>query len=136
MGLSLSYIAIKYTLATIIMPLMSTTVLFAVMILWGYFTKVNLLKYSHIFLNALFSLIIILFIGIFIQSDLISMGISALAVIIFAALTAYDIQKLRNRFDTLESDDAAEIYRISIISALELYLDFINIFSHMLRLGR
>jgi len=107
---------------------MGTVVLFGVMSAYGYFTKNSLDSIGKYLIVGLIAIIIASIINIFIGSSLFAMVISALAIIIFLALTAYDTQKIRDML-IYDSTDAVEVQ-----GALTLYLDFINIFLNLLQL--
>jgi len=101
----------------------------------GFTTKVDLSKFSTFFLMALIGLVIAMLINMFLRSDAFSLVISAFGVLLFTALTAWDTQKIKNLAAQPEyqqySDD---MKRLSILGALTLYLDFINLFLFLLRL--
>ena len=107
---------------------MSAAVLFGVMSFYGYFTKKDLDSVGKFMFVGLIAIIIASIINIFIGSSLFAMVISALAIIIFLGLTAYDTQKIREEV-TYDHSGIAEIR-----GALTLYLDFINIFLSLLQL--
>ena len=128
MGLSLSIIFAVYTMASIFSAFMGAAVLFAVMSFYGYFTKQNLDSIGKYAFIALIAIIIVSIINIFIGSSVLQMVISAIAIVIFLALTAYDTQQIRETVST-DSTPAVEV-----IGALTLYLDFINLFVNLLQL--
>jgi FtsH-binding integral membrane protein len=107
---------------------MSAAVLFAVMSGYGYFTKKNLDSMGQFMFIGLIAIIIASIINIFIGSTVFQMVISAIAVIVFLGLTAYDTQRIREMV-TVENDGRAEV-----LGALSLYLNFINIFLSLLQL--
>lgn len=128
MGLSFSTIFVVYNLGSIVSAFMSAAVLFAVMSAYGYFTKKNLDSIGQFLFIGLIAIIIASVINIFIGSTVMQMVISAIAVIVFLGLTAYDTQKIREMV-SLDNDGRAEI-----AGALSLYLDFINLFLSLLQL--
>jgi FtsH-binding integral membrane protein len=128
MGLSFATIFAIYTMASIVSAFMGAAVLFGTMSLYGYFTKQNLDSMGKFMIVGLIAIIIASIINIFIGSTVMQMVISALAVIIFLGLTAYDTQKIREMV-TYDSTPAVEIS-----GALTLYLDFINLFLSLLQL--
>jgi FtsH-binding integral membrane protein len=113
----------------------STAGLFGAMTVVGFTTKVDLSKFSTFFMMALIGLVIAMLINMFLRSDMFSLVISAFGVLLFTALTAWDTQKIKNLAAQPEyqqySDD---MKRLSILGALTLYLDFINLFLFLLRL--
>jgi FtsH-binding integral membrane protein len=128
MGLSFSTIFIVYNIGSIVSAFMSAAVLFGVMSFYGYFTKKNLDSIGQFMFIGLIAIIIASIINIFIGSSVATMVISALAIVIFLGLTAYDTQKIRQMV-SYDNDGKAEI-----AGALSLYLDFINIFLNLLQL--
>jgi hypothetical protein len=107
---------------------MGASVLFGTMSFYGYFTKKNLDSLGKFMFVGLIAIIIASIINIFIGSSVMQMVISALAIVIFMGLTAYDTQQIREMVST-DSSPAAEV-----LGALTLYLDFINIFLSLLQL--
>ena len=128
MGLSFSMIFAVFKIGSIFTAFMGAGVLFGTMTFYGYFTKRSLDSLGKFMLIGLIAIIIASIVNIFIGSSVMAMVISALAIIIFTALTAYDTQKIREMI-SVDSSDAVEVS-----GALTLYLDFINIFLSMLQL--
>lgn len=128
MGLSFAVIFAVYTMSSIFNAFMSAAVLFGVMSFYGYFTKQSLDSLGKFMFVGLIAIIIASIINIFIGSTVMQMVISALAIVIFMGLTAYDTQQIREMVST-DSTPAAEVS-----GALQLYLDFINIFLSLLQL--
>ena len=128
MGLSFATIFVIYNMGSIVSAFMSAAVLFAVMSGYGYFTKKNLDSMGQFMFIGLIAIIIASIINIFIGSTVFQMVISAIAVIVFLGLTAYDTQRIRELV-TVENDGKAEV-----LGALSLYLNFINIFLSLLQL--
>jgi hypothetical protein len=128
MGLSFSAIFVVYTATSIFSAFMSAAVLFAVMSFYGYFTKRDLTSMGQFMFVGLIAIIIASIINIFIGSSVMTMVISAVAIVIFLGLTAYDTQNIRNMV-TMENDG-----KLEVIGALTLYMDFINIFLNLLQL--
>lgn len=126
-GVSMSTIFVVYTGASIVSAFMGAAVLFAVMSFYGYFTKKSLDSWGQYLFVGLLAIIVASIINLFIGSSLTTMIISAVSILIFMALTAYDTQKIREQ---LVYDDG----RGEVIGALSLYLDFINIFLSLLQL--
>ena len=128
MGLSFATIFVVYTLGSIFGAFMGGAVLFGVMSMYGYFTKQNLDSIGKWCFVGLIAIIIASIINIFIGSTVAQMVISAIAIIIFLGLTAYDTQQIREMV-TYDSDVGTEI-----MGAITLYLDFINLFLSLLQL--
>lgn len=128
MGLSLAVVFAVYTLGSIFSAFMGAAVLFGTMSAYGYFTKQNLDSLGKYLFVALIAIVIASIINIFIGSSVFQTVISAIAVIVFLGLTAYDTQQIREMV-SVESDDGVEI-----MGALSLYLNFINLFVHLLQL--
>jgi len=128
MGLSFATIFVVYNLGSIVSAFMSAAVLFGTMSFYGYFTKKDLTSLGQFMFVGLIAIIIASVINIFIGSTVMQMVISAIAVIIFLGLTAYDTQKIREMV-SYENDGRMEVW-----GALTLYLDFINIFLSLLQL--
>jgi len=129
MGLSFATIFAVFTMGSIVSAFMSAAVLFAVMSGYGYFTKQNLDSMGKFMFVGLIAIIIASVINIFIGSTVMQMVISALAIIIFLGLTAYDTQKIREMV-SVDGDTGRE----EVMGALTLYMDFINLFINLLQL--
>lgn len=129
MGLSLATVFAVYTTVSIVSAFMGAAVLFGVMSFYGYFTKQDLDSVGKWALVALIAIIIVSLINLFIGSTVLQMLISAIAVVVFMALTAYDVQTIRDQVMSDASNDGVEI-----LGALNLYLDFINLFISLLQL--
>lgn len=131
-GISLSFIFIVYNLGSIFNVFLSSVALFAVMAIAGYTTKTDLTKLGNILMIGLVGIVIASLINFFTKSDTMSYICSILGVVIFTGLTAYDVQKIKNLSN--EDDGSMGFRKLSIMGALTLYLDFINIFLFLLRL--
>lgn len=129
MGLSFATIFVVYNMGSIVSAFMAGAILFGVLSLYGYFTKKNLDSVGKFMFVGLIAIIIASIINIFIGSTVMQMVISAIAVIVFLGLTAYDTQKIREMLYDGSSTDALEVH-----GALTLYLDFINLFLSLLQL--
>jgi FtsH-binding integral membrane protein len=129
MGLSFATIFVVYNMGSIVSAFMAAAVLFIVMSGYGYFTKKNLDSLGQYLFVGLIAVVIASIINIFIGSTVFQMVISAIAVIVFLGLTAYDTQKIRE-IVTVGSDTGRE----EVWGALTLYLDFINLFLSLLQL--
>lgn len=133
MGMSLSFIFLAYAHGVIYQTFFVSAAMFGVMALLGYTTKTDLTKLGNILMMALIGIIIASLINMFMRSSGFSYLISFIAVIIFTGLTAYDVQKLKNIGSGAEYA-GADTAKLSILGALTLYLDFINLFLALLRL--
>ena len=129
MGLSFSTIFVVYNLGSIVSAFMGAAILFVTMSGYGYFTKRSLESVGQFMFIGLIAIIIASIVNIFIGSSVLTMVISALAIIIFLGLTAYDTQQIRQMVSVHEPDSNAEI-----VGALTLYMDFINLFLNLLQL--
>ena len=129
MGLRFASIFAVFTMGSIVSAFMSAAVLFAVMSGYGYFTKQSLDSMGKFMFVGLIAIVIASIINIFIGSTVMQMVISALAIIIFLGLTAYDTQKIREVV-SMGGDTGRE----EVIGALTLYMDFINLFINLLQL--
>ena len=128
MGLSFSTIFVVYNMGSIVSAFMGAAILFVVMSGYGYFTKKNLESIGQFLFVGLIAVIIASIVNIFIGSTVFQMVISAIGVIVFLGLTAYDTQKIRQMV-SIDNDGRAEV-----AGALTLYLDFINLFLMLLQL--
>jgi FtsH-binding integral membrane protein len=128
MGLSFAMIFAVFTMGSIVSAFMGAAILFAVMSGYGYFTKRSLDSVGKFMFVGLIAIIIASIVNIFIGSTVMQMVISALAIIIFMGLTAYDTQQIRE----MVSVDTAPSVEVS--GALTLYMDFINLFINLLQL--
>jgi FtsH-binding integral membrane protein len=132
MGLSLSSIFAVYTDASIAKVFFITAATFGAMSLYGYTTKRDLTGIGNFLIMGLIGLIIASIVNIFLQSGPLDFAISAIGVLIFVGLTAYDTQKIKESYS--ESHGADVLAKGAIMGALSLYLDFINLFMMLLRL--
>lgn len=131
MGLSLSSIFMIYTGQSITQTFFVTAASFGALSLYGYTTKRSLSGMGSFLMMGLFGLIIASIVNIFLASSALDFAISAIGVLIFAGLTAYDTQKIKEMY--FEEEGAEATGRKAIMGALTLYLDFINLFLFMLR---
>ncbi len=134
-GFTLSYIFLIYELGAIYSAFFTAAALFGAMSLVGYTTSIDLTQYRSYFMMGLIGLIIAMVINIFLRSDGFDFLISIVGVILFTALTAYDTQKLARMANHPDVQSAgATLSKLSILGALTLYLDFINLFIFLLRI--
>lgn len=131
-GLTLSTIFAAYTLTSIATTFFVTAGTFGAMALIGYTTKRDLSKMGSIFMMAIIGLIIATVVNIFLGSTMLQLVISAVGVLVFTGLTAYDTQKIKEML-AYAAGDSEEVKKLSVLGALTLYLDFINLFLYLLR---
>lgn len=129
MGLSFATIFAVFNMGSIVSAFMGAAILFGVLSGYGYFTKKNLDSVGKFMFIGLIAIIIASIVNIFIGSSVMAMVISALAIIIFLGLTAYDTQQIREIVSQSSTDHVEEVQ-----GALTLYLNFINIFLSLLQL--
>ncbi len=127
-GLTFSTIFVIYELTSIIYVFGITALLFGIFAIFGHFTKLDLTKISTFLLMGLLGVIICSIINMFLGNSTFDLIITIISIIIFLAYTAYDMQKIKRSINILPEENLA------VISALELYLDFINLFLDLLRL--
>ena len=132
MGLSLSTIFLLYTDMSIAQVFFATAAGFAGLSLWGYTTKRDLSGFGTFLIMGLIGIIVASVINIFLNSGPLSLVISIAGVLVFAGLTAYDTQKIKGMYDYVAGTDM--MGKAVIMGALNLYLDFINMFLFLLRL--
>ena len=132
MGLSMAYIFIAFTGASIARVFFITAGTFAGMSLYGYTTKKDLTGWGSFLFMGLIGIIIAMIVNIFLQSGMLSFIISCVGVLVFVGLTAYDTQRIKEMY--YASDHPEISGKKAIMGALKLYLDFINLFIMLLRL--
>jgi FtsH-binding integral membrane protein len=132
LGVTLAPILLIYTGASISKVFFISAASFGALSLWGYTTQRDLTGMGSFLIMGLFGLIIAMIVNIFLKSSGLDFIISAAGVLIFAGLTAWDTQKIKEMFDA--RDDANAGGRKAVMGALSLYLDFINLFLMLLRL--
>jgi len=128
MGLSFATIFAVFAMGSIVSAFMGAAILFSIMSFYGYFTKRSLDSVGRFMFVGLIAIVIASIVNIFIGSTVMQMVISAIAIIVFLGLTAYDTQQIREMV-TVETGPAAEV-----TGALTLYMDFINLFLSLLQL--
>ena len=126
-GLTFSSIFVYYNLNSIMLIFLVAAVIFALMAVIGYVTKVDLTKLGTYLLFGLIAIVVVSLINIIIGSSLLAIIISVVCIIIFIGITAYDVQKIKELDSMGLPQDNLAIY-----GALDLYLDFINLFIHLL----
>ncbi len=132
MGMSLSFIFLAYTGASIAKTFLITAGMFGTMAVVGYTTKTDLTKFGSILFMGLIGIIIASVVNMFMRSGTLDYIISFLGVLIFTGLTAWDVQKLK-RIGSGAVEGAENTRKMTIMGALTLYLDFINLFLFLLR---
>lgn len=132
MGLSLSTVFLVYTSTSIAQVFFATAAGFAGLSLWGYTTKRDLSGFGTFLIMGLVGLIVASIINLFMRSGTLSLAISGIGVLLFAGLTAYDTQKIKSLYFHVRGTDM--MGKAVIMGALELYLDFVNMFLFLLRL--
>jgi len=135
-GISFGFILLRYTSGTVLACFLSSAAMFGIMAFMGYTTKQDLTKFGRILIMGLIGIIVASVINLFMGSSSLDYLISFLGVMIFTGLTAYDVQKLKNIGAGIQYADvpASDVKKVSILGALNLYLDFINLFLFLLRL--
>ena len=133
MGLSISYIFAIYTGISIATTFFVTAIAFAGLSLWGYTTKKDISGWGSFLIMGVIGLIVAMIVNIFLQSEAIAFAVSSLGVLIFAGLTAYDTQKIKNTYLQMAHSGQTEwLGKSAIMGALNLYLDFLNMFMFLL----
>lgn len=132
LGASLSSIFLIYTSASIMKTFLITSGMFGTMAVVGYTTKTDLTKFGSIMFMGLIGIIIASVVNMFMRSGTMDYIISFIGVLVFTGLTAYDVQKLKRIGSQVGMEDEGT-RKITIMGALTLYLDFINLFLFLLR---
>jgi FtsH-binding integral membrane protein len=131
LGLMLSSVFLSYTGASITRTFFISAASFGALSLYGYTTQRDLTPIGSFLIMGLFGLILAMLVNIFLGSQGLSFAISAIGVLIFAGLTAWDTQKIKEMYSA--NDDGTVTGRKAVMGALALYLDFINLFLFLLR---
>ena len=133
MGIGLAPIFLMYTGTSVAKVFFITAATFGAMSLWGYTTKRDLTGWGSFLFMGLIGIIIASLVNLFLQSSMMDFVISVIGVLVFTGLTAYDTQRIKNEYDYVSSNGEL-MGKASIMGALRLYLDFINLFLMLLRL--
>lgn len=134
MGLSIAWIFAVFTGYSVTQTFLVTSAAFAGLSLWGYTTKKDISGWGSFLIMGVIGLIIASVVNIFLGSGIVQMAISALGVLIFAGLTAYDTQKIKNDYLAhAHHGDSEWLAKSAIMGALNLYLDFVNLFMFLLQ---
>jgi FtsH-binding integral membrane protein len=131
-GVQFSTLFLVYTGVSIAQTFFAVAAAFAGLSLWGYTTKRDLSGFGTFLIMGVFGLFIAMLINVFLQSPAMNLAISAIGVLLFAGLTAYDTQKIKSIYFTVAGNGEA-MAKSAVIGALNLYLDFINMFLFLLR---
>ena len=131
MGLSMSTIFITFTGVSIAQTFFAVAAAFAGLSLWGYTTKKDLSGWGTFLIMGVVGLIVAMIINLFLQSSAMHLAISAIGVLLFAGLTAYDTQRIKSMYAYVQGTDM--LGKTVIMGALSLYLDFINMFTFLLQ---
>jgi FtsH-binding integral membrane protein len=135
MGISISSIFLVFTSASIVQVFLITAAAFAGLSLWGYTTKKHFSAWGSFLIMGVIGLILAMLVNIWLASPGLSFAVSAIGVLIFAGLTAYDTQKIKTMYLQMRAAEGEDyIGRAAIMGALSLYLDFINMFMMLLHL--
>jgi FtsH-binding integral membrane protein len=129
MGLSIATVFAVFAMSSIVTAFMGAAVLFGTMSVWGYFTKQDLHSWGRYLIIGLIAIVLASIVNIFVGSSAMQMLISAVAIVLFLALTAYDTQNIREQV-SVDGDTTTP----EILGALSLYINFINIFISLLQL--
>ncbi|OZI15176.1 hypothetical protein CE195_03525 [Sodalis-like symbiont of Philaenus spumarius] len=133
-GLTLASIFIVYTSSSIASTFVVTAGMFGAMTLYGYTTKRDLSSFGNLLFMALIGIVLASLVNIWLKSTALMWAVTYIGVVVFIGLTAYDTQKLKNMGAQLSLDNKDKFRKYSIVGALSLYLDFINLFLMLLRI--
>jgi uncharacterized protein len=131
-GITLSFIFYTYSLSSILQALVITAGMFASTALYGYFTNTDLSKMGSILRMALWGMILALLVNLFVRSTPFNLIISWVGVVLFSALTAYDVYMIKQYAIAMEERGSEEYGKVGLLGAFTLYLDFINLFLSLL----
>ena len=135
MGLSIAWIFVAFTGMSIAQIFLITSIAFAGLSLWGYTTKKDISGWGSFLIMGVIGLVVAMIVNLWLQSPAIMFAISALGVLIFAGLTAYDTQNIKNTYLAhAHHGDQEWLQKAGIMGALSLYLNFINMFMMLLQL--
>ncbi|HBW8467947.1 TPA: Bax inhibitor-1/YccA family protein [Klebsiella pneumoniae] len=133
-GLTLSSIFIAYTYSSIASTFVVTGGMFGAMSLYGYTTKRDLSGFGSMLFMGLIGIVLASLVNLWLKSEALMWAVTYIGVVLFVGLTAYDTQKLKNIGEQIDTRDSATLRKYSILGALTLYLDFINLFLMLLRI--
>ncbi|WP_426445236.1 Bax inhibitor-1/YccA family protein [Siccibacter colletis] len=133
-GLTMASIFLVYTYSSIASTFVVAGGMFGAMSLYGYTTKRDLSGFGNILFMALIGIVLASLVNFWLQSEALMWAVTYIGVVVFVGLTAYDTQKLKNIGQQIDINDRENLRRYSIVGALTLYLDFINLFLMLLRI--
>ncbi len=133
-GLTMASIFLVYTYSSIASTFVVTAGMFGAMSLWGYTTKRDLSGMGSMLFMALIGIVLASLVNLWLKSTALMWAVTYIGVVVFVGLTAYDTQKLKNIGESINVEDKENLRRYSIMGALTLYLDFINLFLMLLRI--
>lgn len=133
-GLTLASIFLVYTYSSIASTFFVTAGMFGAMSFYGYTTKRDLSRFGSLLFMALIGILLASLVNFWLKSPALMWAITYIGVVVFVGLTAYDTQKLKAMGETVDVNDKENLRRLSIMGALTLYLDFINLFLMLLRI--
>ncbi|MDY0970333.1 Bax inhibitor-1/YccA family protein [Siccibacter turicensis] len=133
-GLTMASIFLVYTYSSIASTFVVTGGMFGAMSLYGYTTKRDLSGFGNILFMALIGIVLASLVNFWLKSEALMWAVTYIGVIVFVGLTAYDTQKLKSIGQQIDTSDRENLRRYSIVGALTLYLDFINLFLMLLRI--
>lgn len=132
-GITFSALLVYYSVSSLILVFGMTAVFFGVMAVYAHFTKADLSYLHPVLIGGLITLLVLMLLSMFLNLSGFSTGICLLGVLLFIGFTAYDTQKIRQNYFYFQGNTEL-LEKASIFSALQLYLDFINLFLYLLRL--
>ncbi|MCW3837309.1 Bax inhibitor-1/YccA family protein [Sphingomonas canadensis] len=132
MGISLSTVLLAYTGVSVAQTFFISAAAFAGLSLWGYLTRKDLSGFGTFLVMGVFGLLVAMVVNMFLRSSAMDLVVSVVGVLLFAGLTAYDTQRIKNLY--FEVRDSGFRGKAEVLGALTLYLDFINLFLFLLRL--
>lgn len=130
MGLWFSAILMRFTGESVAQTFFVTSVAFLSLSLWGYTTKKDLTGWGSFFIMGAFGLMLAIIVNMFLQSPTMHYVISAIGVLVFAGLTAYDTQRIKSEYVYFAGHES--IGKLAVMGAFSLYLDFVNMFQFLL----
>lgn len=131
MGLSLASVLLIFTGASIVTTFLTTAVTFLAMSLWGYTTKADLTRMGSFLFMGLIGIVLASLINLFLQSSALQLVVSIIGVVVFTGLTAWDTQRAKSDYIAYGASEATE--KLAVMSALSLYLNFVNLFQMLLQ---
>ena len=135
MGLSIAWIFAVFTGMSIAQTFFATAAAFGALSLWGYTTKKDISGWGSFLIMGVVGLLVAMVLNIFLASEALQWAISLIGVLLFAGLTAYDTQSIKNEYLAMRSTPGGEAYleKGAVMGALRLYLDFLNMFMFLLQ---